>query len=132
MDEGGAIYIEVPSIELLSRGRESSFNNLYPNHVFHFSENSIYELSKILNCTTVAIQHHNYLNYPSMMCFLRKQSASEYQSLRFKEHLIYENKSIKNRVERIHSLSGDRSHVVIWGCSDEAYQLISSFTLQVK
>jgi len=132
LDKECVLYIEVPSIEVLAKGSGSSFSNLYPNHIFHFSENSIYELAKILRCTVVAVQHHNYLNYPSMMCLLRKSTAAEYQASRFSKHLNYENEEIENKVNHIQAQSSDWPHVVIWGCSDDAYQIINRLSPQSR
>jgi hypothetical protein len=74
----------------------------------------------------VAIGHHHYLDYPSMMCVLRKGNGVQLQGLRFKRHLCIRKEFSAARTELLLRYSDDWSNIVIWGCSDEAFQIIKN------
>ena len=128
----GAIFIEVPSIEKLARGYQSIYNNLYPHHIYHFSENSICKLAQILELSINAIEHHHYFNYPSMMCFLYKIPPYQHLLSRFNNHVEYEKTKVKNMVNELEKHATSWSDLVIWGCSDEAYQILKNLTSELK
>lgn len=120
----GKVFIEVPSLELLSKGAKCTFNNLHPMHIYHFSQESIFHLASKLACSIIAISHHSYLEYPSMMCLLQKIPPLQYSRIRFTNHLQLEKKTIGRKTGELETLLPDWSHLAIWGISNEAYQLI--------
>jgi SAM-dependent methyltransferase len=128
--DNGSIFVEVPSIELLSQAYESTFNNLSPNHIYHFSEDGIAKLATFLGCSVVALQHHHYLNYPSLMCLYRKKQPYAYQILRFQKNVQNEQTIVDSIANRLQRHLKNYCHLVIWGCSDECYQILKRLTAE--
>lgn len=132
LKEKGFLFIEVPSIGMLAEGHECSYNNLYPNHVYHFSEEGLYQLASSMGCSIMAIAHHHECSYPSLMCLAQKEKKAEHQVRNFQKHLYNEEMLVKNRAQLLEEELKNWSHGVIWGCSNESYQIVKQLTPQTQ
>ncbi len=126
LKEGSTLFLEVPSIELLSRGRKSTYNDVYPNHIYHFSESSLNALGSRLGCSIVAMEHHDFLHYPSLMALFRKTPQQEHAKERFLKYISLEDAKIQHTCSQIEKKAVEIPHIVIWGCSDEAFQIMKN------
>jgi len=131
LKDDGIIYVEVPSIEFLASGCDSAYNNLYPNHIYHFSPNGIVNMMESMGCSFVANQHHHYSDYPSMMGLFQKKDVVQYSRVRFEEHLRCEQDIVETVANTIQHQCEDYPYLVIWGCSDEAYQILKRLAPEV-
>lgn len=124
LDDGGFVYIEVPSIPRLAAGAESRFDNLYPHHRHHFTETGVVRMLERNDCSIVALDHHDEHAYPSVRALFRKEPPGPLGERVFTAHLRRERSRACRIAASLASWGASGRTVVVWGCGDEAYQIV--------
>ncbi len=127
--EGGYLYIEVPSSELLSRfSTKCRFGeNVNKIHLYHFTGQALAYLVNDLGFAVVHQSNSNDFDYPCLHIIARKISPSLLGEEVFLGQINIKKRKVKEIAERLMNTLQQNRNVVLWGASTELYDVICSY-----
>ncbi len=129
LNDGGELFIEVPSIEGMAQIARPRYQNLYFGHVSQFSVPVLTRIAVACGLLPVAVEYHCRDNYPVIQGLFKKAPSPRTIADMFAQHARRARASLDDgrRTFRQLLFTTNLQRLLVWGCGQDLFDLVALF-----